>query len=205
MTYYKILKRGHYACHGGTYCYTPGRWTCREPVEPCVSGWHILTADQLSQWLYLESDDELPLEVWECEAENITDAGNKHVAERIRLTRLVGTLDGYDLRWLGTLFAEAVLENADDPRVGDCLNTVRAYCCGMATESNLSAARSAAWSAARSAAWSAAWSAAESAARSAARSAAWSAAESAAWSAAESAAESAQGRTIFDYLGDDAA
>ncbi|WP_299076647.1 hypothetical protein [uncultured Paraglaciecola sp.] len=54
-----------------------------------------------------------------------------------------------------------------------------------------SAAESAAWSAAKSAARSAAWSAADSAADSAAWSAAWSAAKSAAWSAAWSAAKSA--------------
>jgi len=61
----------------------------------------------------------------------------------------------------------------------------RAIAGDMPSDSEWSAARSAA----RSAAWSAAESAAWSAARSAAWSAAWSAARSAAWSAAESAAE----------------
>ena len=151
--YYKILGKGHRACHGGTYRYTPGRWTRREKVNPCVSGWHIVTAEQAAaRWLCC-TDAERPIEVWECEAENVTDAGDKCVAGRIRLTRLLGTLDEYDLRWLGTLFAESVLQHTDDPRVGECINTVRAYCVGQASARDLSAAWSVAESAAESAAW----------------------------------------------------
>ena len=174
MTYYKILARGHRACHGGTYRYTPNRWTKRLTTSMCESGYHIVTGDNLARWLYAHSDDQLPLEVWECEAEGVTDGDDKSVAERIRLTRLVGTLDEYDLRWLATEFALSVLHNTDDSRVGDCINTVRAYCLDMADADDLDAARRAAWRAA----WRAA-----SAARSAA---------SAAWSAA--------GQTVLDYL-----
>jgi hypothetical protein len=210
MTYYKILAKGHRACHGGTHRYTPNRWTKRLPAAACESGYHICTLDQLSRWLYADHDDLLPLEVWGCDAEGVDEVGDKCVAERIRITTHVGTLDEYDLRWLGTEFAISALHNTDDPRVGECINTVRAYSLGMADASDLSAAWSAAesaawsaaegargraaWSAAESAAWSAAWSAAESAAESAARSAAWSApnaAESVAWSGAWSAARSA--------------
>jgi len=86
-----------------------------------------------------------------------------------------------------------------DPLSIAAVDCAERFANGLATESELSAAWSAAWSAELSAAWSAARSAAESAARSAAcsaaesaaRSAAESAAESAAWSAAKSAARSA--------------
>lgn len=145
MTYYKVLARGHRACHGGTHRYTPGRWTRRiADTKARVRGWHVCTVDTLARWLYADSDDQLPLEVWECEVENPTDAGNKYVCERIRLTRLVGTLDEYDLRWLATEFAIGVLSNTDIP-------DIRA-----AWVAAWSAAFVAAWSATRSAAWSAA-------------------------------------------------
>ena len=94
--------------------------------------------------------------------------------------------------------ATQVVDNAKDERVNKCLEVVKRYSEGLATDEELSAAWSAARSAARSAE-SAAWSA-ESAARSAAssaesaesaESAAWSA-ESAARSAARSAASSAE-------------
>lgn len=157
MIYYKILSAGHRACHGGNYTYRPNRWTKRitEPVA-CRFGYHVADADHLSMYLYAEGDDILPLEVWECEAEGITDNGDKYVCERIKLTRLVGTLDGDDLRWLGSEFAILALPNTDDPRVGECINTARAYSLGVADTNDLSAASLAARSAARAAADSAA-------------------------------------------------
>ena len=201
-TYYKVLCKGHRACHGGTYRYTPNRWTKRLTTKLCVSGYHICTLEQLTRWLYADSDDLLPLELWEVEAEGVTDTTDKAVAERIRLTRLVGTLDECDLRWLGTIFAESALRNTNDPRVGECINAVRAYSLGFLDDDGLRSAARSAWSAAELAAESAAWSAAELAAHSAAWSAwsAWSAAHSAAHSAAESAARSAQGQAVLDYL-----
>lgn len=132
MTYYKILSRGHKACHGGKYTYTPNRWTKRLPVKVCESGYHICTVDQLSRWIYVDDFDMLPLEIWECEAEGVTEFDDKCVAKRIRITRLVGTLDEYDLRWLATIFAEHVLPYIFDPRAGEVINTVRAYCLGFA-------------------------------------------------------------------------
>jgi hypothetical protein len=228
MTYYKVLSRGHRACHGGIYRYTPNRWTKRiENIIPCESGYHICTLDQLARWLYAMRDALLPLEVWECEATGISGAAEKYIAERIRITTLVGTLDEYDLRWLGTLFAEQVLVNTDDPRVGECINAVRAYSLGFiddltaARSAALSAAgdddalnaawgaavraaSSAAWNAAERAAWGAAWNAAECAAWGAAWNAAERAAWGAAWNAAECAAWGAYGRIVLDYFRDGA-
>jgi hypothetical protein len=213
MTYYKVLSRGHRACHGGIYRYTPNRWTKRiENIIPCESGYHICTLDQLARWLYAVRDALLPLEVWECEATGISGAGEKYIAERIRITTLVGTLDEYDLRWLGTLFAEQMLVNTDDPRVGECINAVRAYSLGFIDD--LSAARNAA---PRGAPWgddalNAAWNAAERAAKSAAeraapRGAPWDyySALNAAWNAAVRAAKSAAERAALNAAwGDDA-
>jgi hypothetical protein len=87
-------------------------------------------------------------------------------------------------------FAEQCVHNATKyPDVAKCIEVIKRFLAGNATQEELSAARSAAWSAAESAAWSAA-----SAARSAAWSAAWSAASasSAARSAADSAASAAR-------------
>ena len=207
MTYYKVLGAGHRAIHGGDYTYTPGEWTPEREAVVCESGWHYTSEDDLVKYLYGE-DADLPFEIWECEVRGGAYRSDKGVANSLCLTRLVGTLDEYDLRWLGTLFAETVLDNIDDPCIGECILAVREYCVGYSDRSALRAAESAAESAADSAAWSAAWSAtesaAESAAYSAAESAAYRAAESAAWSATESAAYSAawrnMSRIVIDYL-----
>jgi hypothetical protein len=58
MTYYKVLSRGHRACHGGIYRYTPNRWTKRiENIIPCESGYHICTLDQLAREMKLPPRD----------------------------------------------------------------------------------------------------------------------------------------------------
>lgn len=217
-TYYKVLGAGHKAIHGGDFTYTPHEWTpFIEDVIECESGYHVCTVEYLVKWLYAADDVPIPLEVWECSTDGtVEDAGEKFVVSSIRLDRLVGTLDEYDLRWLGTLFTESVIENTDDERVGAYINTVREYCLGLVGENELNAARSAAqnaaWSVVGSAAQNAAWYAAESAAwyaaESAARRAAQSAAESAVvgatggavWRAVWHAAQSVFGKTVIDYL-----
>ena len=196
VTYYKVLGQGRKAIHGGTYTYPVGNWTPRvTDPEPCVCGYHVTDADNLASWLYASDDEELPLEVWECEAEGMVPDEGKWACERVKLVRLMGTLDEYDLRWLGSIFAERVVENANDQHVIDCINTVRAYCVGAATAGELSAAWNTAWDVARSAPYSAARRAAESAAsgatEDAARSVAWAAARRAAESAAQNAARRA--------------
>ena len=151
--------------------------------------------------------------MWECEATGISGAAEKYVAERIRITTLVGTLDEYDLRWLGTLFAEQVLVNTDDPRVGECINAVRAYSLGFIDDLTAAwnaAPRGAPWGDdALTAAWNAAWNAAWGAAWNAAERAAWgdddlNAAWNAAWNAAERAVWGAYGRIVLDYFRDGA-
>ena len=213
MIYYKVLGTGHRACHGGTYRYTRMRWTRREKPVPCESGFHVATEAQLARWLR-PSGDVLPLEVWEVETDGEVVAGDdKHTAERIRLTRLVGTLDAVDLRWLATEFAILALPHTDDPRVGDAIQTAREWCFGLADDGDLSVAGAAAGAAANAAeaaeVWAAAWAAAEAAwaaaevvtnaawaARAATGAAAWAA--DAAWAATD--AEAATGRIVLDYL-----
>jgi len=191
VTYYKVVNHDMKACHGGDYTYRMNRWTRRiADTDACSRGYHICTAEQLARWLYADSRGCIVLTV---EAEGVTDAGDKCVAERIKPVRKV-VLDEVDLRWLATEAAITCLHNTDDERVQYAIQTVREWCFGLGD--GLKAAESAAWSAARSAAESAAWSAAWSAARSAARYAA----ESAAWSAAWSATESAIGRVYADYI-----
>jgi hypothetical protein len=87
--------------------------------------------------------------------------------------------------------ARQVQHLMNDQRCIDALDVAEAHANGCATDSELAAARAAAWDAARAAAWDAAWAAARAAAWAAARDAAWDAArdaQSAAWDAARAAA-----------------
>jgi hypothetical protein len=163
-----------------------GKWT--ESVTPilCRSGWHGIREKDVLKHLPTESGATL----WVVETKGLVVHGNdKFAAESMRL---IAPLEATDRKL--RLFAVDCAQDAlgafesfipGDTRVRECLEVVRRYANGEATEQERSAAKSAAWSAAWSAAESAAWSAAESAAESAA----WSAAKSAAWSAAKSAAK----------------
>ena len=158
QTYYKVVDHDMKACHGGDYTYRMNRWTRRiaDTVE-CGRGYHICTAEQLAPWLYADNRGCIVLTV---EAEGVTDAGDKCVAERIKPVRKV-VLDVVDIHWLATEAAITCLHSTDDESVQYSIQTVREWCFGLGA--GLKAAESAAWSAARSAA------------ESAARSAAWSA------------------------------
>lgn len=57
----------------------------------------------------------------------------------------------HDLRCIATEAACLRLDDTDDPRVGECINTVRAYLCGMADDDDLAAAYTAADAAAHDA------------------------------------------------------
>ena len=160
--YYKILARGRKACHGGTYTYPENRWTKRiaDTLE-CHRGYHIATLEQLVRWLFFEPDETDAIEIWECDADGVTSGDEKCVAERIKITRLLGTLDEIDLRWLASEFAITALHNTTDERVSSAIQASRTYCFEDVNLSAAWAARSAARSAAESAAASAAASAAK--------------------------------------------
>ena len=214
--YYKVLGAGHKAIHGGDYTYEPGEWT--EPIEDleeCFHGYHVCDVSQLVEWCW-GKDDNLPLEVWACSVsgERESNDGNKYVCKSIRLDRLVGTLDEFDIRWLGTLFAEDASKHTDDERVFQAINTARSYCVGDSTTDDLDAAYSAvgdaaadsevlyaaqsaidasSWNAARSSVDAAAWSAE-------ADSTEWGAVYSVAWKAARRAALERYSAMVFDYM-----
>lgn len=150
QTYYKIVNHDMKACHGGDYIYRMNRWTRRiADTAECGRGYHICTAEQLARWLYADSRGCIVLTV---EAEGVTDAGDKCVAERIKPVRKV-VLDEVDLRWLATEAAITYLHNTDDERLQYAIQTVREWCFGLGD--GLKAAESATWSAAKSVAWSA--------------------------------------------------
>ena len=83
--------------------------------------------------------------------------------------------------------AESVIHLVADEHRAVCQRAIdakRGWLCGDVSDSDLDAARDAAWGAARDTAWAAAWGAARGASWDAARDAAWGAARGASWDAA---------------------
>ena len=96
MRLYKVLAKGRRSCNGGRTIYPapkggkPGAWTKkRYRVVPCISGYHLVTADRVSTWFHNG------FEVWEAEGrgEHVRDVsryfGAKHVFSQARLIRRV--------------------------------------------------------------------------------------------------------------------
>ena len=91
---YKIVGPDGSACHGGNGNWRlptrgkPGKWMpAISEVVPCKSGYHLLTAGRILEWLKLDCV------LYEAEAtgKRITE-DDKIVVSRARLTRRVGTL-----------------------------------------------------------------------------------------------------------------
>ena len=154
--------------------------------SPCADGWKKLLA-HLGK---TQADDE-PLGI-------VAVLDSNDLDDALWCLRAV---EGHDreLRLYAVWCARQVQYLTADQRSITALDVAERHANGMATDTELAAARSAAWSAARSAAgtvagsaaWAAAVDAARSAAGTAAGSAAWAAAGAAAWGAARSAARSA--------------
>jgi hypothetical protein len=165
----------------------PGEWAPKVRAELCESGYHgVLEKDVLTH---------LPRTVrtctlWVVEARGVEHGDDKFVSTQMRLVEKVGVTNDSNLRLFAADCAEDVLENylavfPNDTSLAACIDVVRRFAAGSATESELRAAAYAA-EAARDAARSA-----ESAAESAAGDAAYAAARSGAWSAARDAARDA--------------
>ena len=194
---YKVLAKGAYSCHGGSYRWSvpkndkPGEWTPKAEgkLVPCENGYHLCRKQDLVHWL-----DETIYEA-EHKGQKITD-GNKVVVQQARLIRKLDTWNERTARLFACDCAERVLhiyekQYPNDSRARTAIEVARLYADGKATLQDLNDAASAAYSAADSAADSAAYSAADSAAYSAADSA---------YSAAYSAARKWQTERLFHYL-----
>lgn len=91
--FYKVLVPGRKTCnHDTTFQYPRvGTWTKPERVLPCVSGYHVVTAEHVGNWLGE------PREVWEVEVRGDRRShGYKHrpdkwAYEQVRLIRRVLT------------------------------------------------------------------------------------------------------------------
>ncbi len=193
--YYKLLNRdgttplghGKWPLPDG---YQPGEWL--PPIEgvllPCMNGYHILTWDQL---LTLFWNGEHLYEIG-VDGE-VIDAGAKCVCRHARTIRRIKTWNDRNLRLFVCDCVERVLhvfENQapDDARPRRTIETARRFALGLATSSELTAAKAAARAAAENVALTAAGAAAENvaltAAGAAAENVALTAAGDVAWAAA---------------------
>ena len=136
-TYYKTLRTGRRGTHTEYVWPEPGTWT--ESVEgdlvACGNGYHVVTAEQLLGWI---SD-----EVWEVEAEDVQDGGDKAVCRRARLVRQV--MGPREVRLFAADCAERVLpifeaERPEDDRPRKAIVMARRYADGEATAEELAAA-----------------------------------------------------------------
>ena len=196
MTYYKVLAEGGSACHGGSGKWhlpkgkRPGKWMPKlTDITPCQRGYHLVTLEQLPQWLGAT--------IWVAEGrgEHIKES-DKHVFSQARLLCKVDAWNERTARIFVCDCAERVLpiferEYPNEKAPRNAIETARRFADGKATSDELAAARDAARAAARDAAWDAARGAAGDAAWAAAGDAAWGAAWAAAWAVARAVARDA--------------
>lgn len=110
-TYYKVLTVEGESCHGGNYTWPlprdgpPGAWTPRvTDLAPCERGYHIVTLDQLPQWLKTPA-------VWTVEPRGrIIHDKDKSVCESARLIERVGQWNPRTIRLLTAAWVEHLLE-----------------------------------------------------------------------------------------------
>ena len=179
--YYKVLNEDGSCHHGGNGrwslptknddgTWTPGEWMPKiERLELCDSGYHVVSIEQLAQWLGPAIFDV------QVRGEHL-DAEDKSCWQEARLLRCY---EGWNERAARLWACECaghvlhIFEKAypDDKRPRRVIETARRYALGAATDEELAAA---------GAAWAAAW---------AARTAAWAAARAAAWAAWDAAGD----------------
>ncbi len=176
MELFKVLAVDGSACNGGSGKWylprgrRPGKWMPPLKVDICHSGYHLVTAEGILDWV--TADDNL---IFSAEGRGVSEQlENKYCFTESRLL-------GPRLIWnakVARLFAcdcaERTLwafedEYPDDLRPRQCVEVSRSFAIGNATKQELDAAGAAARVAARDAAWAAAWAAAGAAARVAAR------------------------------------
>jgi len=188
LNFYKVLDKHGRSCHGGEAewslptrnadgTWTPGEWMpeVRGNLEPCANGYHVVTLEQLLDWLGERIFEVEP-------GDEIVHEDNKSVVRTCRLTRECTGWDERTARLFACDCAERVLylfeaRHPNDRRPRKAIETARRYAEGKAAVEELTAAQDAAWAAAEAAAGAAeaaAWAAA-GAAGAAAWAAAWAA------------------------------
>ena len=166
---YKVLTEDMKSMHGGNATWTLGEWMPTvEKIRPCVFGYHLVTAEQLIEWLG----------PCVCEAEGAgehIEQSDKSVWQRARVTKRLN-MDEKRLRLFAADCAERVLpifekQYPDDKRPRQAIQSARDFANGKIDAAAGDAARDAARDAVRDAAGDAAGAAA--------RDAAWAAADAA--------------------------
>ena len=178
--------------------WTPGKWMpeVTGDLELCTNGYHLTDTEHLLDWLNAT--------IYEAEpSEERIESDDKIVCRSVRLLRKMHW-DDRVARLFACDCAERVLpiyekDYPKDKRPRQAIEVARRYAEGKASDSELAAARAAAWAAARAAAWDAARAAAWDAARAAARDAAM----DATWAAARAAERQWQAKRLMWYLGDE--
>lgn len=221
---YKIVSTEFEPIHGGSGLWfpptktKPSKWMPKvEDVCACSSGYHLIPAKAIVEWL-----PRAPITGYLCEAEGrgASDKdGNKVAFAQARLVKVVGVLDEVSMRLAAADMAERVLPifyeaRPKDHRPARAIQAAREFAHGKidavaadaAARAADAAARAARAAAARAAATAAAWAAAADAADAADAAAAWAAATAAAgaaaWAAAWAAARAVAGDAAGAVAGD---
>ena len=192
----------------------PGKWMSKlDHVEACRSGYHLVTAIGIVDWLPCAPKTGI---LWLAEGRGASDKdGTKTAFAQARLVKKTGILDEVSMRLAAADIAERVLplflkHRPNDDRPAEAIQAARDFAHGRIDDAARAAASDAAWAAraAASAASAAACDAARAAAsdaRAAASAAAWAAraanaaarAVASAASAARAAARAANARAII--------
>lgn len=158
MKYYKVLDKHGRSCHGGDAewslptqnddgTWTPGEWMpeVRGNLEPCANGYHVVTLEQLLDWLGERIFEVEP-------GDEIVHEDNKSVTRTCRLTRECTGWNERTARLFACDCAERVLylfeaRHPDDGRPRKAIEIARRYAEGKAAVEELAAAEDAAWAA----------------------------------------------------------
>jgi hypothetical protein len=106
---YKLLRPGRVAPFSGVVWPQPGEWLEAMRLDPCWSGVHAATRDQLPLWLGLG-------ELWEVELDDAVVEERKVVARRGRLRRRIDAWDeAARAAFIAGCAAEARRRTADAP------------------------------------------------------------------------------------------
>lgn len=181
--FYKIVGPNGEPLHGGSGLWAmpkaskPGKWMPKvENVEACRSGYHLIPAKAIVEWL-----PRAPQTALLCEAEGrgAQDSdGDKTAFAQARILVIFGVLDEVSMRLAAADMAERVLPifhkvRPNDKRPAAAIQAARDFALGKIDARDAGAAGAAAGAAARDAARGAARAAAKDAARDAAGAAAW--------------------------------
>jgi hypothetical protein len=145
---YKVLGKGQKSCNNEVNHpkWIKNRWMPKlNGKAPCKKGmYHLCRLKDLPRWLTDES-----AEIWEAEYRGkvcLIHEDSKVAVQEARITRKVLVLDDRIKRILACDFAETSLKYADRSSRATlecCIYVARCYADGMATDAELSAARSA--------------------------------------------------------------